>query len=43
MTRFVDRQWKLRELGELSAGQGAQFILVYGRRRVGKTTLSLWG
>jgi len=41
MTRFVDRQWELRELDELLAAQGAQFVVVYGRRRVGKTTLLL--
>jgi len=40
MSKFVGRQ---RELAELNAvlSPGAQFILVYGRRRVGKTTLIL--
>lgn len=41
MARFVDRQSELQELDELVAAPGAQFILVYGRRRVGKTTLLL--
>jgi len=41
MARFVDRQGELRELDELVAVPGAQFIVVYGRRRVGKTTLLL--
>ncbi|MBN1936931.1 MAG: hypothetical protein JW934_19880 [Anaerolineae bacterium] len=41
MARFVDRQWELRELDELASASSAQFIVVYGRRRVGKTTLLL--
>lgn len=41
MVRFVDRQEELGELDALVAAPGAQFILVYGRRRVGKTTLLL--
>ncbi len=44
MTRFVDRQEELAELNVLlnSAGQGkSEFIIVYGRRRIGKTTLIL--
>ncbi len=41
MRKFVGRERDLRELNEALARQGAQFILVYGRRRVGKTTLLL--
>ena len=41
MKRFVDRKSELDELNEILAQHGAQFILVYGRRRVGKTTLLL--
>jgi len=39
MFRFVDRQQDLADLNRLLARDGAQFLLVYGRRRVGKTTL----
>ena len=39
MPRFIDRQRDLADLNRLLARQGAQFLLVYGRRRVGKTTL----
>lgn len=44
MAKFVDRQAELRELNQLvtSAQQGqSEFVMVYGRRRVGKTTLLL--
>ncbi len=41
MEKFVGRQRELAELNALVAQEGAQFILVYGRRRVGKTTLLL--
>jgi uncharacterized protein len=41
MARFVDRQQELRELDELAQARQAQFVLLYGRRRVGKTTLLL--
>jgi AAA+ ATPase superfamily predicted ATPase len=41
MTRFVGRPRELAELNQVLARGGAQFILVYGRRRVGKTTLIL--
>jgi len=41
MGRFVGRQRELAELNSLLSQRGAQFILVYGRRRVGKTTLIL--
>jgi hypothetical protein len=41
MSKFVGRQRELAELNAVLAQGGAQFILVYGRRRVGKTTLIL--
>ncbi len=37
--KFVDREKELAALQILVARRGAQFITVYGRRRVGKTTL----
>jgi AAA+ ATPase superfamily predicted ATPase len=39
--KFVGRQSEIAELNAVVARPGAQFILVYGRRRVGKTTLLL--
>ena len=41
MSKFVGRQRELDELNQVLAQGGAQFLLVYGRRRVGKTTLIL--
>jgi AAA+ ATPase superfamily predicted ATPase len=41
MPRFVDRQRELRELNTLLKSGSAEFVVVYGRRRVGKTTLLL--
>ncbi len=41
MSRFIGRKRELDELDAIAAEKGAQFILVYGRRRVGKTTLTL--
>jgi AAA+ ATPase superfamily predicted ATPase len=41
MARFIDRQQEFRELDEVLGERGAHFIVVYGRRRVGKTTLLL--
>jgi AAA+ ATPase superfamily predicted ATPase len=41
MGRFVDRQRELQELDTLLEREGAKFVVVYGRRRVGKTTLLL--
>jgi len=41
MDKFVDRQTEMAELDRLLTTPGAQFIPVYGRRRVGKTTLLL--
>ncbi len=39
MPRFVDREQELAELNALLPRPGAQFVLVFGRRRNGKTTL----
>ncbi|MBV7340029.1 ATP-binding protein [Chloroflexi bacterium TSY] len=41
METFVDRHKELYELNELGSTRTSQFITVYGRRRVGKTTLLL--
>jgi AAA+ ATPase superfamily predicted ATPase len=41
MGKFVGRQRELDELNQVLAQGGAHFLLVYGRRRVGKTTLIL--
>jgi AAA+ ATPase superfamily predicted ATPase len=41
MARFIDRQQEFRELDEVLGERGAHFVVVYGRRRVGKTTLLL--
>ena len=41
MARFVDRQREFRELDEIQSERGAHLVIVYGRRRVGKTTLLL--
>ena len=41
MTKFIGRSRELEELNRILSQGGAQFILVYGRRRVGKTTLIL--
>lgn len=41
MEKFVDRQTELAELNQLLEKPGAQFAPIYGRRRVGKTTLLL--
>ena len=41
MSKFVGRNRELEELNRIISRRGAQFILVYGRRRVGKTTLLL--
>jgi len=38
---FVGRDLEVRELNRIVKRRGAQFVLVYGRRRVGKTTLIL--
>ena len=39
MAKFVDREQDLADLNQLLSRRGAQFLIVYGRRRVGKTTL----
>jgi AAA+ ATPase superfamily predicted ATPase len=39
MKQFVNRQTELKELNGFIGRSGAQFVVVYGRRRVGKTTL----
>jgi hypothetical protein len=41
VSKFVGRKPELDELDAIAAQKGAQLILVYGRRRVGKTTLIL--
>lgn len=41
MAGFVGRRSELEDLDAVVSRRGAQFILVYGRRRVGKTTLIL--
>ena len=41
MARFVDRQREFEELDQVLREPGAHFVVVYGRRRVGKTTLLL--
>ena len=37
--KFVGRERELKKLNELYEEQGFQFIVIYGRRRVGKTML----
>ena len=39
MAQFINRQQELQTLDELIQEPGAQLIMLYGRRRVGKTTL----
>ena len=39
MTNFVGRQPELAELHNLTSEPGSQFMILYGRRRVGKTTV----
>jgi AAA+ ATPase superfamily predicted ATPase len=41
VAKFIGRKLELEELNRILSQRGAQFILVYGRRRVGKTTLLL--
>jgi AAA+ ATPase superfamily predicted ATPase len=41
VSKFFSRERELAELDAVVAQRDAQFILVYGRRRVGKTTLLL--
>jgi len=39
MKQFINRDWELNSLNEQYAIEGASFFVIYGRRRVGKTTL----
>ena len=39
MKRFIDREIELKSLEDQYGAEGAAFIVLYGRRRVGKTTL----
>jgi len=39
MKRFINRERELKALNEQYAAEGASFMVIYGRRRVGKTTL----
>lgn len=41
MSLFVGRQSELSELNQIASEPDAQFLILYGRRRVGKTTLLL--
>lgn len=41
MPEFVDRMAELADLNRILERPGGQFVIVYGRRRVGKTTLLL--
>jgi AAA+ ATPase superfamily predicted ATPase len=41
IVRFVDRREELEQLGELCSSGRSQLVIVYGRRRVGKTRLLL--
>ncbi len=38
---FFDRKAEIAELNQMLTDPGSQFVLIYGRRRVGKTTLLL--
>ena len=39
MIRFIDRKLELKILGDEWSSPGAKLIILYGRRRIGKTTL----
>lgn len=39
MRKFINRERELTALEEQYAARGASFVVIYGRRRVGKTTL----
>ena len=41
MARFIGRERESVELRDLAAEAVSQFLILYGRRRVGKTTLLL--
>lgn len=42
MIEFVDPQAELAELNLLLRPERGEFVIVYGRRRIGKTTLLHW-
>ena len=37
--KFIDREMELETLEQEYASEGASFVVIYGRRRLGKTTL----
>ena len=39
MERFINREWELNSLNEQYNMDESSFVVIYGRRRVGKTTL----
>jgi AAA+ ATPase superfamily predicted ATPase len=39
MAEFIDRQEEMQTLDNEYARKGSSFVVLYGRRRVGKTTL----
>lgn len=39
---FIDREKELRVLKDAFSSEKAELILIYGRRRIGKTTLILY-
>ena len=39
MKRFINRERELEALNEQYTANGASFMVIYGRRRIGKTTL----
>ena len=39
MAEFIDRQEEMQTLDNEYARKGRSFVVLYGRRRVGKTTL----
>ncbi|MGB2843070.1 MAG: ATP-binding protein [Halobacteriota archaeon] len=39
--RFINREKELKAIKEKLDGPGLDFYVIYGRRRIGKTTLSL--
>lgn len=41
MAEFIDRQEEMQTLDNEYARKGSSFVVLYGRRRVGKTTLIL--
>jgi len=39
MNRFINREWEIKTLEDQYAFAGSSFVVLYGRRRVGKTAL----